>query len=96
MMRLNANTYAINKKTGKCVKLITDTLQSRNRRQVKDSRIYKSKTVQVAESALVSITDFEAQVCIEAEKIQRGMMKHSESDKKVLALHAELLARVCA
>lgn len=94
MTNLSKNTFAIDKKTGRCYVLTTNTLQSRNRRQCQDMRIYKSVTKQIAESALVPVTDFEGELCFKAEKIQRGMMKHSDADKTILALHKDLLARV--
>lgn len=94
MKSLEKNSYAIDKRTGKCYCLKTDTVQTRNRRQCQDLRIYKSKTYRIPESQLIPVTDFEANLCFNAEKIKRGMMRHSFEDTFMLGLHRDLLDRI--
>lgn len=91
---LNNTSYAMNKKTGACYSIVTDTVQTRNRRQVQDFRLNKSKTTQIAESKLCPITEFEASICFAAEKILRGKQAMDAQQHVIVDLYKNLKSRI--
>lgn len=93
---LSKNTYVMNKKTGKTFMVTTDTYQTRNRRQVQDCRLHKSITTQIAESKLVALTPFEAQIAVAGEKIERGKMAMTYDESVIMRLYRDLKKRVMA
>lgn len=88
------NTYVMNKKTGKTYMVTTDTYQTRNRRQVKDCRTNNPTTFQIAESKLVALTPFEAQIAVAGEKIERGKMAMSLDESFTMKMYRDLKKKV--
>lgn len=82
--KMKAGTYVMNKKTGKTYMVATDTLQSKNRRQLTGLEIRRPESIQVCESSLCMLTHDEAKLCMEAERLVRSGHKLSVKDKAIL------------
>jgi hypothetical protein len=62
-------------------------MQSRGRRQIQSTEAKKAhKNVQVAESSLIKLSDWEAQVTLAAEQILRNKKAMSESERLLVAV----------
>lgn len=90
MNTFESNPYVMNNKTGKAYCVTTDTLQTRNRRQVVGTGIRNPEITQIAESRLTQIDGAAIHVCFEAERIIRGKHKLSDADRQVLAMYRAL------
>lgn len=90
MNTLEKNSYVMNNKTGKSYVVTTDTVQTRNRRQVLGTEILHPVMTQIAESHLTPIDIITAGVCFTAEKIIRGKHKLSDMDKQYLIMYRAL------
>lgn len=81
---IRKNMYVMNTHTGKAYKVSTDTVQSRNRRQLMGMECRYPESIQVCTSSLHMLTHDEAKLCMEAERIVRGRHKMSVKDKALL------------
>ncbi len=86
----SVDQHVMNNKTGLAYLITTDTVQTRNRRQLVGTGIRNPEFTRVAESHLTKLNEIAAVLCFEAEKIIRGKHKHTESDKQILAMHRAL------
>lgn len=103
---LQAGNYALDKTTGMCYQVTTDTHQSLGRRQCVGLKFKKEpadswwthkKTwggsrLRICESQLIPITKFEAAICNYAEHVYRAKQRRSELDRAMVAAHKLLLA----
>lgn len=90
MSSMNKETFVMNNKTGKAYYIKTDTVQTRNRRQVIGFEIRNPERTRISESHLTPIKLDAAMVCLEAEKIIRGKHKRTKEDYITLAMHKAL------
>lgn len=93
---MNAGTYVMNCKTGKAYMIATDTIQTRNRRQLTGMEIRRPEVIQICVSHLRRLSLEEARLCIEAERICRGKHKRSVKDRAVIRAWRELRAKMAA
>lgn len=91
---MKAGTYVMNCKTGKAYMIATDTVQTRNRRQLTGMEIRRPEIIQVCVSHLRRLSDEEARLCIEAERISRSKRKRSVKDRAILRAWHELRAKM--
>ena len=82
MKSFEKNTFVMNNKTGKAYMITTDTVQTRNRRQVLGMGIVKPEITQIAESHLSELSDFGMALCHEAERIMRSKQKVATLQEK--------------
>lgn len=94
MSTLKANSCVINNKTGLTYLVTTDTVQTRNRRQVIGTGIRNPEITQIAESHLTKISTPVALVCMVAERIIRGKHKRTETERQILAMHKALIKEI--
>lgn len=81
------NTYVLNKNDKSTTYMITtDTIQSRNRRQLRSTHVKKPRKTEVAESHLIPLSAWEANVTMAAEQILRNKKLMSENDKAIVAV----------
>ena len=82
------NSYVLNTNDSATTYIVTtDTVQSRNRRQVKSTEPVRSHVnVQVAQKRLIQLSDWEAQVTMAAEQIIRNKKVMSDNDKAIVAV----------
>ena len=66
------NTYVLNTNDNNTYQITSNTIHSRNRRQVKSTTHKVVKHVQVAQNSLVALSDWEASLCLRAEQILRN------------------------
>lgn len=81
---MKAGTFVMNRKTGKAYMIATDTVQSKNRRQLTGMESRRPESIQVCASSLHMLTRDEAKLCMEAERLVRGRHKKSVKDKALL------------
>lgn len=87
---IKANSYVMHTKSGKAYKVTTDTMQSRDRRQVVGTGIRYPEVAHFSENSLHSISLEAAFICSKAERIIRWKKKQSEADKQVLVMYRAL------
>lgn len=82
------NSYVLNPNDSATTYIVTtDTIQSRNRRQVKSTEPIRShKNVQVAQNSLIPLSNWEAQVTMAAEQIIRNKKVMSDNDRAIVAV----------
>jgi hypothetical protein len=82
------NTYVLNPNDRSTTYRVTsDTKQSRGRRQIQSTEAKKlHKNVQVAESSLVKLSDWEAQITLSAEQILRNKKAMTDEQKVIVAV----------
>lgn len=82
------NTYVLNPNDRSTTYRITsDTVQSRGRRQVESTETKRAhKNVQVAQSSLIKLSDWEAQVTMAAEKILRNKKAMTPQEHTIVAI----------
>lgn len=90
MNKIEANTFVMNNQTGKAYMVTTDTVQSRNRRELLGTELRNPEITQYAESHLSSICTGAAMVCHEAERILRWKKKQTPADKQILIMYRAL------
>lgn len=104
---LHAGDYALDKTSGLCYQVTTDTVQTLGRRQCRGlkARPESSKKrgahskkeggthVRITESNLIPVTGFESDICYNAECIYRAKQFRSESDRTIVMAHKVLLDR---
>ena len=91
---MKAGTYVMNCKTGKAYMIATDTIQTRNRRQLIGMEIRHPEVNRVSVSHLRRLSVEEARLCIEAERISRAKQKLSVKDRVILRAWQELRAKM--
>lgn len=94
--KIPAMTYVMNRKTGKAYLVVTDTVQSRGRRQCEGTGLNNPEIIQICESSLVPINKMSARICQEAERIIRGKHKRTMSDYQTLYLWNAIKSAVMA
>ena len=82
--KITENSYVMNTYTGKAYKVTTNTIQSRNRRELIGTGIRNPEITRTAESRLHALTHDEAKLCMDAERLIRGRHKRSVKDKALL------------
>lgn len=87
---ITENSYVMNNQTGKAYKVTTNTVQSRNRRELVGTGFRNPEITQVAESHLDSISFPAAIICSEAERIIRWKKKQTPFEKQVLVMYRAL------
>lgn len=81
------NTYVLNKNDKTTTYMITtDTLHTRNRRQVRSTTIKSHRNTEVVENHLIPLSIWEAQVTMAAEQIIRNKKAMKENDKAIVAV----------
>lgn len=82
------NSYVLNPNDSATTYIVTtDTVQSRNRRQIKSTEPVRSHVnVQVAQKRLIQLSDWEAHVTMAAEQIIRNKKVMSDNDKAIVAV----------
>lgn len=82
------NTYVLNPNDRSTTYRITsDTVQSRGRRQVESTETKRAhKNVQVAQSSLIKLSDWEAQVTMAAEKILRNKKAMTPQEHTIVTI----------
>ena len=82
------NTYVLNPNDRSTTYRVTsDTKQSRGRRQIQSTEAKKlHKNVQVAESSLVKLSDWEAQITLSAEQILRNKKAMTDEQRVIVAV----------
>ena len=91
---MKAGTFVMNRKTGKAYIIATDTIQTRNRRQLSGLGTRNREVTQVCMSHLYKLSRDEARLCMEAEQIMRGKRKRSVKDKALIREWTELRDRI--
>ena len=82
--KIRKDMYVMNTHTGKAYKVSTDTVQSRNRRQLIGMESRNPESIQVCASSLYTLSHDEARLCMEAERLLRSRHKMSVKDKALL------------
>lgn len=81
------NTYVLNKNDKTTTYMITtDTLHTRNRRQVRSTTVKSHRNTEVVENHLIPLSSWEAQVTMAAEQILRNKKAMSDNDKAIVAV----------
>ena len=94
--KIPAMTYVMNRRTGKAYIVTTNTVQTRNRRQVEGTGLLRPEITQICESSLVPISELSARICLEAERIIRAKRKRTKSDYQTLYLWNAIKAAIMA
>lgn len=84
------NTYVLNTNDKNTYQITSDTLHSRNRRQVKSTTHKVVKHVQVAQNSLIALSDWEASLCLRAEQILRNKKAMTAEEATIVKLVREL------
>ena len=91
---LNSGTYVMNCKTGKAYKIATNTIQTRNRRQLTGMEIRHPKVTRASIYSLRKLSESEGKLCYEAERIMRGKHKRTDNDRAILLAWRELRKKI--
>lgn len=94
--KIPAMAFVMNRKTGKTYVVVTDTVQSRGRRQCLGMGTNNPEITQICESSLVPINSMSARICQEAERIVRAKRRRTMSDYQTLYLWDAIKAAVMA
>ena len=87
---IKAGSYVMNIKTGRAYKVTTDTVHSRNRRELVGTGYRNPEFTQIVESRLHPLSLDAAMICGEAERILRSKSRQSMSDKQILIMYRAL------
>lgn len=88
--QITENSYVMNTKTGKVYKVTTNTVQSRNRRELVGTGFRNPEITRVAESRLHPLSFPAAVICNEAERIIRWKEKQTPFEKQVMLMYRAL------
>lgn len=88
--QITENSYVMNTKTGKTYKVTTNTVQSRNRRELVGTGFRNPEITRVAESRLHPLSFPAAVICSEAERIIRWKEKQTPFEKQVMLMYRAL------
>ena len=88
--QITENSYVMNTKNGKAYKVTTNTVQSRNRRELVGTGIRNPETTRVTESHLHPLSFPAAIICSEAERIIRWKEKQTQFEKQVMVMYRAL------
>lgn len=88
--QITENSYVMNIKTGKAYKVTTNTVQSRNRRELVGTGFRNPEITRVAESRLHPLSFPAAVICSEAERIIRWKEKQTPFEKQVMLMYRAL------
>lgn len=83
---MKKNNYVLNTTDGLTYQITTDKIQTRNRRQVRGTTIRNVKHTRIASNNLRYLTDFEASICMTAEKIIRNKKAMTETQATIVSL----------
>lgn len=88
------SNYVLNTHDGLTYKVTSPTIQSRNRMQVTGTTVKNVRHIQVAKNHLRPLTQFEASICMTAEKILRNKKAMSEAEYTIVQLSRLLKNKV--
>lgn len=88
--QITENSYVMNTKTGKTYKVMTNTVQSRNRRELVGTGFRNPEITRVTESRLHPLSFPAAVICSEAERIIRWKEKQTPFEKQVMLMYRAL------
>lgn len=102
---MKAGDYALDKTSGLCYRIVTDTVQTLGRRQCEGMKLrkesrnainahsknYGGSYVRICESNLIPITPFEATICSAAEQLIRNKMFRGTTGSLLVKQHKALL-----
>lgn len=84
---LKKNSFVLNKNDHSTTYMITtDTLQTRNRRQVRSTQVRSHINTRVAESHLVPLSEDEAIITMAAEQIIRNKKAMTAQEKSIVSM----------
>lgn len=79
------NSYVLNTNDKNTYQITSDTIHSRNRRQVKSTTHKLVKHVQVAQNSLIKLSDWESSICLQAEQILRNKKAMTTEEAYIVA-----------